>query len=206
MIEITASLVNELRSATGAPLMKCKAALRESNGDLDQAGRLLRQKGTEGITPRASVGNQGYIAVYSHPGSQIVSLVELACDTDFVARSEAFRSIAGELAMQVVATAPVALSPSDLPETMRAEELRMAKAQTETDTRTAMKPIELREQIARSKADKVFSEKCLLTQPWVRDPKVSVGSLMEDLRLRVREGIYVRRFARWSVGETLTKV
>lgn len=205
MVTITAKSVNELRTATGAPLMKCKTALVEAGGDFDQAGRILREKGSGGVPIPSIAGNEGYIAVYSHPGNQIVALVELACDTDFVARSDEFRTVAGKLAMQVAATAPDALSPSDLPDGVREEELAIARAQIATDPKTAQKEISVREQIAHDKANKNLSERCLLTQDSIRNPNVTVGSLLDDLRLKVREGVYIRRFARWRVGEILAE-
>lgn len=203
MIEVTARLVRELRTATGAPLMKCKTALVEANGDLDQAERILRRIGNVETPTSVSVGKQGYIAVYAHSGNQIVSLVELGCETDFVARSDEFRAVASELAMQVVGTSPVALSPSDLPESVRDEELQIARVQADTDPKTAGKSADLRERIAQDKADKILSERCLLTQVSIRDQTVTVGSLLDGLRLQVREGVHVRRFARWRVGEAL---
>lgn len=200
-MEITAKLVNDLRATTGAPLMKCKAALVEANGDLAEAGRVLRQSGMSAAPTGRPLGSEGYIALYAHPGNQIVSMVELGCDTDFVARSEAFRTVASELAMQVAATGPNALTPDDLPEATRDEEYRSARAQTDADPKTATKAANLREQIANTRAEKTLAERCLLTQEFVRDPDRTVGSLLDDLRLQVREGVHVRRFARWRVGE-----
>lgn len=197
-MEITAARVSELRNRTGAPLMMCKAALVETGGDLEQAAQIVRKARAIRIdTAEGSAGKQGYLAVYAHPGSQIVSIVELSCDTDFVARSEDFRAVAKELAMQVAATAPIALRPGDLSEDARDEIFRIAQEQTDSQGRTAGKTAEMREQIARDRASKRVIEQCLLTQDSIRDPKVTVGSLLDDLRLRVREGVHVRRFVRW---------
>jgi elongation factor Ts len=205
-MEVTAKLVNDLRAITGAPLMKCKTALVTANGDLAEAGRVLRQSGISATSTGRALGSEGYIALYAHPGNQIVSMVELGCDTDFVARSDAFRTVASELAIQVAATAPDALTPDDLPDAVRNEEYQVVKARTDGDPKTATKAPDLREQIARTRANKNLAERCLLTQEFVRDPDRTVGSLLDDLRLQVREGVHVRRFARWRVGETAATI
>jgi elongation factor Ts len=202
MIEITAKMVNALRESTGAPLMKCKAALTESGGDLARAEVILRNHGV----PMPSVdeaGNQGYIAVYIHPGNQIVGLVELASTTDFAARSEEFRTVANELAMQVAASSPVAISVDSLPSEVRENEVRIVRAQIAADPKMAGKPDSLREEIVRNKVAKSLEERCLLTQAYIRDPKIRVSSLVDGLKIKIREAVYVRRIARWRVGETL---
>lgn len=202
MVEITATMVNELRAITGAPLMKCKAALIDAQGNFDQAERWLREHGVKTSLVEAT-GNQGYIAVYAHPGNQSVALVELASTTDFVARSEEFQKVASELAMQVAAMSPIAISVEDISHEVRENEIATVRAQLDTDPKTANKPESLREEIARAKVGKKLEEQCLLTQDSIRDPKVKVGSMIDDLKLKVREGVYVRRIARWQVGEGL---
>lgn len=202
MTEITAKMVSTLRERTGAPMMKCKIALVEADGDLSHAETRLREQGMK-ATPVAQEGNQGYIAAYIHHGNQLVGMVELACTTDFVSRSEEFRAVAKELAMQVAASAPLAISVDDLPDDTRENALTTAQAQVKVDPKTAGKSPALQEEIAQKKAAKSLEEQCLLTQPYIRDPKVAVGTLIENLKLQVREGIYVRRISRWRVGETL---
>jgi elongation factor Ts len=199
---ITAKMVSALREATGAPLMKCKAALVETGGDLSRAESVLRERGV-GTVPAQTEDNQGHVAVYVHPGSQIVGLVELACRTDFVARSEEFRAVAQELAMQVAAAAPTAISVDALPISLREQEVERVRAEVEADPKMAHKPEALRQEVARKKAETRLEEQCLLTQAYIRDPKARVGALVDDLNLRVREGVYVRRIARWQVGEPL---
>jgi len=202
MIEISAKLVSALRETTGAPLMKCKAVLQTANGDIARAESLLREQGVKTSEAVAS-GNEGYIAVYTHPGSQVVGMVELACTTDFAARSDEFRQVAHELAMQVAASAPIAISVEHLPAATREHEIQVVQAQMEADPKMADKPAALRAEIVQNKTTKRLEEKCLLTQPYIRDPNVRVGSLLDDLKLKVREGVYVRRLACWRVGETL---
>lgn len=202
--EITAKMVHALRETTGAPLMKCKAALVEASGDPVRAETILRQQGVR-TAPVQAEGNQGYIAVYVHPGSQIVGLVELACTTDFVARSTEFRAVAEELAMQVAASAPTAVSVEELSDNFRASELHRIETQMAADPKMAGKPEVLRQEIAQKKTAKSLEEQCLLTQDYIRDPKMRAGSLIDNLKLQVREGIYVRRIARWKVGEALTQ-
>ena len=165
MTAVTADMVGKLRAETGAPLMKCKTALIQAEGDMQRALPILRRLAGITIAPAESATTQGYVAVYMHQENQIVALVELACDTDFVARSKAFRSVASELAMQVAATVPTAIASGD---------------------------------------DGDAAQDYLLTQEWVRDPDRTIGSLLDDLRLKMRENIYVRRFTRWRVGEALS--
>ncbi len=199
---ITAQMVSALRETTGAPLMKCKAALQTVGGDMAQAETLLREQGVK-TSPTQKEGNQGYIAVYMHPGNQVVGLVELACTTDFVARSTEFRAVADELAMQVAASAPSVISMDYLPSEVREAEIALVQRQVETDRKMANKSEALRAEIVAKKVANALEERCLLTQMYIRDPNQSVGALIDDLKLRVREGIYVRRIARWRVGEPL---
>lgn len=201
-VEVTAAMVSALREKTGAPLMMCKAALVQAGGDPSRAETILRESGIKPATVQAE-GNQGYVAVYVHPGNQVVGLVELACTTDFVARSAEFRAVANELAMQVAASAPFAVSTDHLPPNVRERETQDVRTLVETDPKMTGKPEALRQEIVAKKTEKRLAEMCLLTQPYIRDPKTPVGSLVDSLRLQVREGIYVRRIARWQVGESL---
>ena len=202
MIEITAVMISELRAITGAPLMKCKVALIDAQGNRDQAVQWLREQGAK-PSPVDTLGSQGYIAVYTHPGNHTVALVELACTTDFVARSEEFQKVANELAMQVAAMSPTTIAIEDIPPAVRENEIAAVRAQLDADPKTANKPEPLREEIARTKVGKKLEEQCLLTQDSIRDPKVKVGSMINDLKLKVREGVFVRRIVRWQVGEGL---
>jgi elongation factor Ts len=195
---ISASLVKDLRERTGAGMMECKKALAETNGNLEQAIDLLRKQGTMRAAAKAGrTAAQGIVYSYIHPGDQVGVLLELNCETDFVARNEQFRELAKNLAMQVAATSAVAVERSGVDpgyvERERAIYLEQARA--------TGKPEAVLQRIVDGKVEKLFEDICLLEQPYIRDPERSVKDLVTDAVGKIGENILVRRFARFRVGE-----
>ncbi len=197
MAEITAAMVKELREATNAGVLDCKKALSEANGDFEAAVEILRKKGLSTAAKKSDrETHEGIIGSYVHPGSKVASLVELACETDFVARTEQFQQLARDLAMQVVASRPRYVSREDIP----AEEIEREKAIYREQLADSGKPAEIIEKIIEGKLEKWFAEVCLLEQPFVKDPDKTVQDLLVDHIAALGENIRVNRFARLEIG------
>jgi len=196
-VEITASMVKELRAATGAGVLDCRKALEASGGDLQQAAELLRQKGLAAAAKKADrVAHEGLIGSYVHTGSKMAALVELNCETDFVARTPEFQTLAKDLAMQVVAARPGWLQPEDVPADVVAKQKEDYIAQLgNTD-----KPAHVVEKIVEGKLAKFYEEVCLLEQPFIKDEGIKIKDLITAAIARLGENIVVRRFARLEVG------
>ncbi|HWF73536.1 MAG TPA: translation elongation factor Ts [Solirubrobacteraceae bacterium] len=198
MAEVTAAQVKELRDRTGAPMLACRNALRESEGDLDASIELLRARGEAQAAKRA--GNEATVGVvdsYIHAGGQIGVLVEVDCETDFVARNEAFKSFVHDLALHIAAAAPLGVSDEDIPAEDREREERIAVEQA------ADRPENVRERIVSGKLDKWLGDVVLLRQKHVNEDKYA-GQTIEDLRAKLAsdmgENIVIRRFARFAIG------
>lgn len=202
MSEVSASLVRELREKTGAGMMDCKSALKEANGDMDAAIEVLRKKGLKDLGKRAGkTAAEGTIGVYSHAGDQVVSIVELNCETDFVARGEDFKNLARSLAMQVAAMKPLYITVDHVPASVLQKEKEIFFEQlNEGQKKNADKILE-------GKLQKFFEENCLMNQLFVRDDsgKQTVKQLVEELSIKCGEKIVVRRFERFEVGEGIEK-
>lgn len=202
MSEVSASLVRELREKTGAGMMDCKSALKEANGDMDAAIEVLRKKGLKDLGKRAGkTAAEGTIGVYSHAGDQVVSIVELNCETDFVARGEDFKNLARSLAMQVAAMKPLYITADHVPASVLQKEKEIFFEQlNEGQKKNADKILE-------GKLQKFFEENCLMNQLFVRDDsgKQTVKQLVEELSIKCGEKIVVRRFERFEVGEGIEK-
>ncbi len=195
-MEITTQLVKELRDRTGAGMLDCKKALVETQGDMEAAVRLLREKGLAAAAKRAGrEANEGRIGVYVHHSERIASMVEVNCETDFVARTEQFGTLAHDLAMQVAATNPRFLSPEDVPPEVLEEERAIYRSQIEGN-----KPDHIIERIIEGKLAKFYQEACLLEQPFIRDPDRKVRDLVTEVAAQVGENVVVRRFARFELG------
>lgn len=195
---ITASLVKDLRERTGVGMMKCKKALAETNGNIEEAIELLRRQGTMRAAERAErTAAQGIVYSYIHPGDQIGVLLELDCETDFVARTDAFRELAKNLAMQVAATGALAVTKDGVDPVWLEKERAIYLDQA----RATGKPEDLLRRIVDGKIEKLFEEICLLDQPYIRDPERRVRDLVHDAVAKIGENIVVRRFARFRVGE-----
>ncbi|MGC8837852.1 MAG: translation elongation factor Ts [Anaerolineae bacterium] len=198
MAEITAHMVKELRERTGAGVLDCKNALAEAGGDMDRAVEILREKGLAAAAKRVGrEANEGVIGSYVHAGSRVAALVELNCETDFVARTDEFQALAHDLAMQVVAARPLYVSPEDIPPEVLERERAIYRAQVADSG----KPEHVVERIVEGKLEKFLDEVCLMRQPFIKDDSITVGELIRQAIARLGENIVVRRFARLAVGE-----
>lgn len=194
---ITAQVVNELRTRTGAGLMDCKKALVETDGDMDAAAEILRKKGAATRDKKAGrSASQGTIASYIHLGGRIGVLVEVNCESDFVAKNELFQSFARDVAMHIAAAAPRFITREEVPAEEVAKEAEIVKAQCEG------KPAAAIEKIVAGKLDKFFSEICLLEQPYVKDPsgKTTINDLITEQITKTGENIKISRFSRFQIG------
>jgi elongation factor Ts len=195
---ITAQMVKDLRQETGAGVLDCKQALEIHDGDFEKAAAWLRDKGIAAAAKRSErQAKEGIVGSYIHAGSKVAALVELNCETDFVARTPEFQELAHDLAMQVVAAKPLYLSPEEVP----AEVLEERKAAFQAEAEQAGKTGHVSERIVEGKLKKFFDENCLLLQPFIKNPDLSVGELVKQKSSAFGENLVVRRFARLEVGE-----
>ncbi|MFO8007303.1 MAG: translation elongation factor Ts [Candidatus Brocadiia bacterium] len=194
-MSISAQQVKELRERTGAGLMDCKRALVEAEGDAEQARTILRERGlAKAEKKRGRETSEGIIASYVHSNERLGVLVELACETDFVARSDEFKQLGKEMAMQVAASNPLALIPDELPEETVEAEREVYRKQHED------KPENIQEQIIEGKLGKFYDENCLLRQPYIRDDSLTVEEFLKQAIAKLGENIELRRFVRMEVG------
>jgi elongation factor Ts len=202
MAEISANAVKELREKTGAGMMDCKKALTEAGGDFAKAEEVLRKKGLSAAAKKAGrIASEGAVGSYIHMGGKIGVLVEVNCETDFVARTEGFQTLVKDIAMQIAAVAPLYVRREEVPPEVVSKELEIAKHQA----REQKKPEAIIEKIAQGKLDKYYKEFCLLEQPFVKDDKKSVQEMVTEAIAKIGENISVRRFARFVLGEGLEK-
>jgi len=198
MTEISASMVKQLREKTGAGIMDCKEALSECQSDMDKAIDFLRTKGLATAQKRAGRStSEGLIQAYIHTGGKIGVLVEIDCETDFVAKNDDFKEFAKNMAMHIAAANPVGISPEDVPQAVIEREKDIYRAQA----REMGKPEKMIDKIAEGKLNKFYKESCLLLQPYVRDPNVSIQDVLNDLIAKIGENIAINRFARFQIGE-----
>ncbi len=198
MAEISAQLVKELREATSAGILDCKKALTEVNGDFEQAVEILRKKGLSSAAKKASrETNEGIVGHYIHGAGKMASLVELNCETDFVARTEQFQALARDLAMHVVAANPLYLRREDVPADLVASE----KAIYQEQMANSGKPASVLEKISEGKLDKWYSEVCLLEQAFIKNPDTTIQALLTQSIATLGENIKINRFARIAIGE-----
>ncbi len=194
----TLAQVKELRERTGAGVVDCQKALTESSGDVEKAIVFLREKGLAAAAKRAGrTAAQGLVNAYIHGGGKIGVLVEVNCETDFVARTDEFQRLVKDIAMQVAATNPRYARRDEVSEAERERERAIYRAQTVQSG----KPAAVVERIVEGKLEKFYSEACLLEQPFIRDPAKTVEQLVKDAVARTGENIVVRRFARFQIGE-----
>ncbi len=199
MANITAQMVKDLRQETGAGVLDCKQALEIHGGDFEMAATWLREKGIAAAAKRSErEAREGIIGSYIHAGSKVAALVELNCETDFVARTPEFNELAHDLAMQVVAAKPLYLSP----ETVPAEALEERKAFFQAEIEQSGKTGQVAERIMAGKLQKFTEENCLLLQPYIKNPDLTVGELVKQKSSAFGENLVVRRFARLEVGES----
>jgi len=198
MTEISAAMVKQLREKTGVGIMDCKEALSECNSDTDKAIDFLRKKGLATAQKRAGRGtSEGLIQAYIHTGGKIGVLVEINCETDFVAKNDDFKEFAKNMAMHIAATNPVGISPEEVPQTIIEREKDIYRAQAQE----IGKPEKMIDKIAEGKLNKFYKDSCLLLQPYVRDPSVSIQDVLNDLIVKIGENITIKRFSRIQIGE-----
>ncbi len=197
---ITAGMVKELREKTGAGMMDCKSALEESKGDMNAAIEILRKKGLKDVSKRAGkVAAEGALGVYTHPGDQIVAVVELNCETDFVAKGDDFKELARALAMQVAAMKPLYTSIEEVPESVIEKEKEILTAQLSPEQQAKA------DKIIPGKLKNYYETNCLLEQSFIKDDSKKVGDLVNEYSARSGEKVQVRRFVRIEVGEGIEK-
>lgn len=198
MAEITAQMVKELREATGAGILDAKKALTEHEGNFNAAADALRKKGLAAAAKKASrTANEGIIGTYVHQGSKVAGMVQVNCETDFVARTEQFQQLSRDIAMHIVATNPLYTSREDVPEEIVEKEKEIYKEQEANSG----KPEHIVERIVNGKLEKWFGENCLLEQNFVRDPDKTIQSLLTDNIAVLGENIQIGRFERLAIGE-----
>jgi len=196
-VKITSQMVKELRDKTNAGMMDCKKALGETDGDMEKAVDLLRQKGLAVAAKRADrATSEGVVESYIHAGGKLGVMVEVGCETDFVAKTDDFKAFARDVAMHVAAVNPVAVSREDVP----AELIEREKAIYVKQAQDSGKPENIIEKIVTGKIEKYISEICLMEQKFVKNPDLTVQDLLNELIAKMGENISVKRFARFQVG------
>ncbi|PLX47753.1 MAG: translation elongation factor Ts [Desulfobulbaceae bacterium] len=196
-MKITSQMVKELRDKTNAGMMDCKKALQENDGDMEKAVDFLRQKGLAVAAKRADrATSEGIIETYIHAGGKLGAMVEVGCETDFVAKTDAFVSFAKDIAMHVAAANPIGLSREEIP----AEVLEREKAIYVQQALDSGKPENIVEKIVAGKMDKYYGEICLLEQKFVKDPDLSIQDMINEIVAAMGENITIKRFARFAVG------
>ena len=197
-MEITASLVKELRDKTGVGIMDCKKALRECEGNIDQSVDYLRKKGIATAKKRGGrLTSEGRVQAYIHAGGKIGVLVEVNCETDFSGKTEGFTDFVRNIAMQIAATNPVSIDRKDIPSDM----LEKEKEIYATQAKESGKPEKVIEKIVEGKMKKFYSEACLLEQAYVKNPDISVQDLLNELMAKTGENIVISRFSRFQLGD-----
>jgi len=197
-MEITAEMVKELRNRTGIGVMECKEALQEASGDIEKAIEILRKKGHARAQEKSTKEvADGIIGSYVHATNRIGVLIEINCETDFVARNEEFKELVKNLAMQVAASSPQYISPEDVPAEIIEREKEIIKAQLQD----SKKPAEIIEKIVQGKLAKFYEEVCLLDQPYIKDDKMKVRDLVNSHISKFGENIKIRRFVRYEIGK-----
>ncbi len=201
MTEITSQLVQTLREKTSAGMMDCKKALVEAKGDLEKAVVVLREKGLASAAKRAGrVASKGVIEAYIHNTSALGVLVEVNCETDFVSRTDAFKVLAKDIAMQVAAANPLYVSREDVPADAIEKEKDILKQQLANDEKNKNKPAQVIEKIIEGRIDKYFGEVCLMEQAFFKDPDKKISDIVKNAIATIGENIVVRRFSRYQLG------
>lgn len=197
-MEITPEMVKALREKTGCGVMDCKAALKDANGDMEAAIDILRKKGLAAVARRAGrVATEGIIGSYIHIGAKIGVLLEVNCETDFVARNIEFQAFAKDITMQIAAQNPQYISRDEVPSSIIEHETDILRTQVLAEG----KPEKVADKIVEGKLEKFYSEVCLLDQPFIKDPKIMIKDLLGELAAKIGENIVIRRFTRYQLGE-----
>jgi len=197
-VEITTDLVKEIRAKTGAGILDCKKVLVETEGDLEKAVKILRERGMAKAEKKTSrTAKEGLIYSYIHPPGKIGVMVEMSCETDFVARNDEFKTLCKDVAMHIAAAAPRYVSREEIPE----ETIREEREIYANQARNEGKPDKIIDKIVEGKIGKFYKDICCLEQPFVKDPDIAVGDLIKQMIAKIGENIVLRRFARFMVGE-----
>jgi len=202
-VEITSQMVKELRDKTNAGMMDCKKALAETGGDMEKAVDYLRKKGLAVAQKRAGrATSEGVVETYIHAGGKLGVMVEVGCETDFVAKSDMFRAFAKDVAMHIAASNPMAIKREDVPADLVARESEIYRNQLEeADKKSGKpKPPEIAAKIISGKLDKFYADNCLLEQVFVKNDKVTIQDLLNEIVAKIGENIAIKRFARFQVG------
>ena len=206
MAEITAAAVKSLREKTGAGMLECKNALTEANGNEEQAIELLRKRGLASAKKKEGrVAAEGAVGSYIHMGGKVGVLVELNCETDFVARGDEFQQLVKDIAMHVAAAEPRFVTREEVPADALDKEREIARAQAKNDPKNASKPDQVIDKIVEGRMNKFYEEAVLVDQPFVKDPAKTVGDLLNEKIAATGEKISVRRFTRYKMGEGLER-
>src|SRR5215467_14577586 len=206
MAEVGAAAVKTLREKTGAGMMDCKKALIEANGNEERANEILRERGLASAKKKEGrVAAEGVVGSYIHMGGKVGVLVEVNCETDFVARGEEFQQLVKDVAMHVAAAEPRFVTREEVPAGALDKEREIARAQALNDPKNANKPEQVIEKIVEGRLNKYFEEAVLLDQPFIKDPAKTIGELVTEKVAKTGEKITIRRFARYKMGEGLSK-
>ena len=206
MADVTASAVKSLREKTGAGMVDCKNALVEANGDETQAIEILRKKGMATAGKKAGrVTAEGVVGSYIHMGGKVGVLVEINCESDFVARGEEFQQLVKDVAMHVAAADPRYASRDEVPASELAKEREILMEQLKNDPKNASKPEDVLNKIIEGKLNKFYEENVLVDQPFVKDPSKTIGELVTEKIASIKENITIRRFTRYKMGEGIEK-
>jgi elongation factor Ts len=206
MADITPASIKALREKTGAGMMECKSALTEAGGDENQAIEVLRKRGLASARKKEGrIAAEGAVGSYIHMGGKVGVLVEVNCETDFVARGEEFQQLVKDVAMHIAAAEPRYVAREDIPAEAFDKEREIARAQAQGDPKNANKPEQVIEKIVEGRLNKFYEEVVLLDQPFIKDPAKTVGELVSEKIAKSGEKITIRRFARYKMGEGLAR-
>jgi elongation factor Ts len=201
-MEISASMVGDLRAKTGAGLVDCKNALKETNGNVEEAITILRKKGVASAAKKADRNAaQGIVESYIHMGGKVGVMIELDCETDFVGKTDDFHALARDIAMHIAASSPAAIKREDIPAALIDKEREIIKGQIANDEKLSKKPANVLEGIINGKLEKVYSSLALMEQPFVKNPEQTIKDLVTEKVAKLGENIVVRRFVRYQIGE-----
>ncbi|HLE62125.1 MAG TPA: translation elongation factor Ts [Pyrinomonadaceae bacterium] len=206
MAEITAVAVKQLREKTGAGMMECKNALVEAEGNEERAIEILRKRGLASARKREGrIASEGIVGSYIHMGGKVGVLVEVNCETDFVARGEEFQQLVKDIAMHIAAAEPRFVSREEVTESALEKEREIARAQAKNDPKNANKPDQVIDKIVEGRLNKYYEETVLMDQPFVKDPAKTVGELVTEKVAKTGERITIRRFTRYKMGEGIER-
>ena len=206
MAEVTAGAVKALREKTGAGMMECKKALLEAGGNEERANEILRERGLASAKKKEGrVAAEGVVGSYIHMGGKVGVLVEVNCETDFVARGEEFQQLVKDVAMHIAAAEPRYVSRDQVASAVLDKEREIARAQAKNDPKNANKPDQVIDKIVEGRLNKFYEEFVLLDQPFIKDPAQTVGELVTEKVAKTGEKVTIRRFARYKMGEGLSK-